>query len=131
MQPLSPADFSSETSQASAAATLPADAWLDGLNARQREAVTHPSGPILVVAGPGTGKTQLLAARAAWVTGQPGGPRPGQLLCLTYTDAAASSMRQRLLRLLGPAGHDIAVHTFHSFGRLIIDENPEIGRAHV
>lgn len=125
MQPLSPSDFSSETSQASAADTTPADAWLDELNARQREAVTHPGGPVLVVAGPGTGKTQLLAARAAWITGQPGGPQPGQVLCLTYTDAAARSMRQRLLLLLGPAGHDIAVHTFHSFGQLIIDENPD------
>ena len=94
------------------------------LNTRQREAVTHPDGPVLVVAGPGTGKTQLLAARVAWLLQQPDA-RPQEILCLTYTEAAARNMRERLLRFIGPAGHRVAIHTFHSFGQLIISENAE------
>jgi len=92
------------------------------LNARQRQAVEHPDGPLLVVAGPGTGKTQLLAARVAWLLQQPDA-RPQEILCLTYTDAAARNMRQRLLRFIGPEAHRVAIHTFHSLGQLIIQEN--------
>ena len=94
------------------------------LNIRQREAVTHPDGPVLVVAGPGTGKTQLLAARVAWLLLQPDA-RPQEILCLTYTEAAARNMRERLLRFVGPAAHRVAIHTFHSFGQLIISENAD------
>ena len=94
------------------------------LNARQREAVEHPDGPVLVVAGPGTGKTQLLAARVAWLLRQPNA-RPQEILCLTYTEAAARNMRQRLLRFIGPDAHRVAIHTFHSFGQHIIQENAD------
>lgn len=94
------------------------------LNARQREAVTHPEGPVLVVAGPGTGKTQLLAARVAWLLQQPDA-RPQEILCLTYTEAAARNMRQRLLRFIGPDAHRVAIHTFHSFGQHILQENAD------
>ena len=94
------------------------------LNLRQREAVTYPDGPVLVVAGPGTGKTQLLAARVAWLLQQPD-TRPQEVLCLTYTEAAARNMRRRLLRFIGPAAHRVAIHTFHSFGQLIIHENAD------
>lgn len=104
---------------------MPPAEWLTGLNAQQRRAVTHPGGPLLVVAGPGTGKTQVLAARAAWLTQQPDGPRPGEVLCLTYTEAAARNMRQRLLDLLGPTGHEVAVYTFHGFGQLVLEENAD------
>ena len=97
-------------------------AELARLNERQRQAVTHPDGPLLVVAGPGTGKTQLLAARVAWLLLQPDA-RPQEILCLTYTDAAARNMRQRLLRFIGPEAHRVAIHTFHSLGQLIIQEN--------
>ncbi|MGI4875496.1 MAG: ATP-dependent helicase [Janthinobacterium lividum] len=100
-------------------------AELARLNERQREAVLHPEGPLLVVAGPGTGKTQLLAARVAWLLLQPDA-RPQEILCLTYTDAAARNMRQRLLRFIGPAAHRVAIHTFHSLGQLIIQENAEL-----
>ena len=99
---------------------------LDSLNAQQHEAVTHPAGPILVVAGPGTGKTQVLAARVAWVLAQPDAPKPSEILCLTYTDMAAHNMRHRLRQLLGPIAHEVEVHTFHSFGRLIIQDNEEL-----
>jgi len=97
-------------------------AELARLNERQREAVTHADGPLLVVAGPGTGKTQLLAARVAWLLLQPD-VRPQEILCLTYTDAAAQNLRQRLLRFVGPDAHRVAIYTFHSLGKLIIDEN--------
>ena len=94
------------------------------LNARQREAVEHPDGPVLVVAGPGTGKTQLLAARVAWLLQQPD-VQPEQLLCLTYTEAAAQNMRERLRRLIGSVADQVAIHTYHSFGQLVIQENAE------
>lgn len=97
-------------------------AELARLNERQLAAVTHPAEPLLVVAGPGTGKTQLLAARVAWLLLQPD-VRPQEVLCLTYTDAAARNMRQRLLRFIGPEAHRVAIHTFHSLGQLIIQEN--------
>jgi DNA helicase-2/ATP-dependent DNA helicase PcrA len=95
---------------------------LADLNQRQRQAVTHPDGPLLVIAGPGTGKTQLLAARVAFLLTQPD-VRPQEILCLTYTDAAARNMRQRLLGFIGPEAHRVAIHTFHSLGQLIIQEN--------
>jgi DNA helicase-2/ATP-dependent DNA helicase PcrA len=96
---------------------------MERLNERQRQAVTHEEGPILVVAGPGTGKTQLLATRVAWLLHRDDGPRPSEILCLTYTDAAARNMRQRLLDIIGPAAHLVSIYTFHSFGQLIIREN--------
>jgi DNA helicase-2/ATP-dependent DNA helicase PcrA len=99
-------------------------AELARLNEQQRTAVTHPAGPLLVVAGPGTGKTQLLATRVAWLLGQLAAP-PEEILCLTYTDAAARNLRQRLLRCAGPLAHRVAIHTFHSLGQLIIQENAD------
>ena len=99
-------------------------AELARLNERQQAAVTHPAGPLLVVAGPGTGKTQLLATRVAWLLGQLAAP-PEEILCLTYTDAAARNLRQRLLRCAGPIAHRVAIHTFHSLGQLIIQENAD------
>jgi len=99
-------------------------AELARLNERQRAAVTHPAGPLLVVAGPGTGKTQLLATRVAWLLGQLAAP-PEEILCLTYTDAAARNLRQRLRRCAGPLAHRVAIHTFHSLGQLIIQENAD------
>lgn len=95
------------------------------LNAEQHRAVTHPAGPILVVAGPGTGKTQVLATRVAWLLAQPDGPRPSEILCLTYTEAAARNMSKRLLSLIGSVAQDVVIHTFHSFGQLIIQENAD------
>jgi DNA helicase-2/ATP-dependent DNA helicase PcrA len=95
------------------------------LNDRQRQAVTHGDGPVLVVAGPGTGKTQLLATRVAWLLHREDGPRPSEILCLTYTNAAVRNMRQRLLSIIGPAAHLVSIYTFHSFGQLIIQENSD------
>ncbi len=94
------------------------------LNANQRKAVDTIDGPVLVVAGPGTGKTQLLSVRAANILRRTDS-LPGNILCLTFTESAALEMRKRLIKLMGPEGNRIAVHTFHSFGADIINQYPE------
>ncbi|MGH7196353.1 MAG: ATP-dependent helicase [Candidatus Saccharimonadales bacterium] len=94
------------------------------LNAAQRQAVDTIEGPVLVVAGPGTGKTQLLSMRAANIV-QKTDTAPNNILCLTFTESAAQAMRKRLISLMGPDGNKVAVHTFHSFGAEIINHYPE------
>ena len=94
------------------------------LNDNQRRAVDTIDGPVLVVAGPGTGKTQLLSMRAAQILRKTD-TLPNNILCLTFTDSAALEMRQRLIKLMGPEGNRIAVHTFHSFGAEVINTYPE------
>lgn len=98
------------------------------LNEQQREAVDHIDGPLLVIAGPGTGKTQLLSARAANIIKQ-GDVNPSNILCLTYTEAGATEMRSRLIRLMGNPGSEVSVHTFHSFGSWIINQYPVLFNA--
>ena len=96
--------------------------WVDGLNAAQREAVTHVDGPLAVVAGPGTGKTRTLTARIAHLVESQGVP-PASVLALTFTNKAAEEMRERLAGLLGagrPAG--ITVGTFHQLGAAVLRE---------
>ena len=66
---------------------------LEGLNAQQRQAATHPGGPLLILAGAGTGKTRTLVARAAWLCGQ--GVPPSRILLLTFTRRAADDMLSR------------------------------------
>lgn len=94
------------------------------LNKKQQQAVTTIDGPVLVVAGPGTGKTQLLAMRAANIV-QTTDTAPSSILCLTFTESAALAMRQRLIELMGVEGNKVAVHTFHSFGTEVINQNVE------
>ncbi|HSE61663.1 MAG TPA: ATP-dependent DNA helicase [Candidatus Saccharimonadales bacterium] len=100
------------------------DTAYKALNPRQREAVDAIDGPVLVIAGPGTGKTQLLGMRAANIVRKTD-TLPGNILCLTFTESAATAMRQRLINLMGPDGNKVAVHTFHSFGADIINTYPE------
>ena len=97
---------------------------IKNLNAKQKQAVEQIDGPLMVIAGPGTGKTQLLSTRAAHIVQQTD-ISPYNILCLTYTDAAASEMRNRMQEIMGPTGGDISVHTFHSFGKWIIDSYPD------
>jgi len=97
---------------------------IKNLNAKQKQAVDQIDGPLMVIAGPGTGKTQLLSTRAAHIV-QKTDISPSNILCLTYTDAAASEMRNRMQEIMGPAGGDVSVHTFHSFGKWIIDSYPD------
>ncbi len=98
--------------------------YFSALNDAQRLAVTTIEGPVLVVAGPGTGKTQLLSVRAANIVRQTD-TQPGSILCLTFTESAAANMRARLVSLMGAEGNKVAVHTFHSFGTDIINKHPE------
>jgi DNA helicase-2/ATP-dependent DNA helicase PcrA len=94
---------------------------LAGLNREQRRAVTHGTGPQLVVAGPGTGKTELITRRVAWLIATRRA-RPREILALTFTDAAADEMQARvdLLVPYGQAG--AAIHTFHALGDRLVRE---------
>jgi len=103
--------------------TTPARGWrqavagatrrlLDDLNPSQREAVTHPGGPLLVVAGPGSGKTRTLTHRLAYLILN--GVHPRRLLAVTFTNKAAGEMRQRVEALVGPVARDMWLSTFHS-----------------
>ncbi|HVD57588.1 MAG TPA: UvrD-helicase domain-containing protein, partial [Thermoleophilaceae bacterium] len=99
---------------------------LDGLNANQRAVVTHPGGPLVVIGGPGTGKTRALTERFAWLVEQ--GAPAGCILALTFSEPAAAEMRERLeLSLEGPY-EELNVLTFHSFCvKLLQDEALEAG----
>ena len=94
------------------------------LNARQKEAVDTIEGPLMVVAGPGTGKTELLSMRAANILRKTD-TLPENILCLTFTESGAAAMRQRLGEIIGPAAYKVAIHTFHSFGSEIINQYGE------
>lgn len=94
------------------------------LNPEQRQAVDTIEGPVMVMAGPGTGKTQVLACRIAQILLKTD-VQPHNILALTFTDAAAQNMRERLFKLIGTAGYKVQVHTFHSFCQDVIKTYPE------
>jgi DNA helicase II / ATP-dependent DNA helicase PcrA len=99
---------------------------LDGLNRSQRAAVTHPGGPLIVVAGAGTGKTRTLTCRFAWLVEQ--GASPDEILGLTFSSQAAAEMRERLEALIQAPYEELHVSTFHGFcSRLLQDEALEAG----
>ncbi|MDP9798556.1 uncharacterized protein (TIGR00375 family) [Catenuloplanes nepalensis] len=95
---------------------------LDRLDAMQRVAASAPSGPLLIVAGPGTGKTRTLTHRIAYLCAELN-VFPEQCLAITFTRRAAEEMRERLDGLLGPVAEDVTVATFHSLGLQILREN--------
>lgn len=95
---------------------------LSGLNEEQLAAVNKIDGPVMVVAGPGTGKTQILAARIGKILIDTDA-RPDEILCLTYTDAGAVAMRKRLFEFIGPDAYRIGIYTFHAFCNEVIQEN--------
>jgi DNA helicase-2/ATP-dependent DNA helicase PcrA len=97
---------------------------LTNLNPQQLEAVERIDGPVLVLAGPGTGKTQILAARTANILLKTDS-NPENILCLTYTDSGTVAMRKRLVSFIGPDAYRIPIHTFHSFCNMVIQENLE------
>ncbi|WP_116107169.1 ATP-dependent DNA helicase [Lewinella sp. IMCC34191] len=95
---------------------------LNRLNAAQREAVEAVEGPVMVLAGPGTGKTHLLAARIGNILLQTDAGAQN-ILCLTFTDAGVKAMRQRLLSFIGPEAHRVSIYTFHGFCSNVIQNN--------
>jgi len=97
---------------------------LANLNPQQLDAVNSMDGPVLVVAGPGTGKTQILAARIGKILSDTDA-LPNEILCLTYTDAGAIAMRKRLFDFIGPDAYRVNIYTFHAFCNEIIQENLE------
>ena len=97
---------------------------LSKLNVQQRAAVDAIEGPVLVVAGPGTGKTHILASRIGNILLRAQAD-PHNILCLTYTDAGVQAMRQRLLSLIGAAAHKVHIYTYHAFCSNVIRSNPD------
>jgi DNA helicase-2/ATP-dependent DNA helicase PcrA len=86
---------------------------LEGLNPVQAEAVTHPGGPLLVIAGAGSGKTRVLTNRIAWLIAEQG-VSPFEILAITFTNKAAEEMRRRVTELVGPVAQRMWISTFHS-----------------
>src|SRR3954469_9954157 len=112
---------------AAPAAAQSAAGLLRGLNREQRRAVSHGDGPALVIAGPGTGKTEVVTRRVAWLIASKRA-LPREILALTFTDNAAQEMQARV-DLLVPYGQaDSAIQTFHAFGdRLVREHAFELG----
>src|SRR6187402_3480299 len=92
------------------------------LNTEQRKAVDTIEGPVMVIAGPGTGKTQILSARIGKILLETD-TSPENILCLTYTEAGVVAMRKRLLSFIGPEAYKVKIHTFHAFCNEVIQEN--------
>jgi DNA helicase-2/ATP-dependent DNA helicase PcrA len=92
------------------------------LNAAQKEAVDSTEGPVMVIAGPGTGKTQILAIRIGKILLETD-TRPENILCMTYTDSGAIAMRKRLIKMIGPDAYKVNIHTYHSFCNQVIQDN--------
>ncbi len=98
------------------------DRILEGLNEAQRGAVTHDVGPLLIVAGAGTGKTSVITRRIAWLIAHRRA-RPEEILALTFTDKAAAEMEERVDTLVPYGYADVEISTFHAFGDRILREH--------
>lgn len=123
-EPVTPADTDAEPALFSAEETSsqPSPAiLLDGLDPDQRAAAEHTGGPLLIVAGPGTGKTRTLTHRIAYVVAERGVPA-SQCLAITFTRRAADELRERLHALLGERAADMTITTLHGLGALILRE---------
>jgi DNA helicase II / ATP-dependent DNA helicase PcrA len=94
------------------------------LNAKQKQAVDAIEGPVMVIAGPGTGKTSILTLRIANILQQTD-TEPENILALTFTESGVQSMREKLIEIIGPMAYRINIFTFHSFANYIIKKYPD------
>src|SRR5579859_5701308 len=99
------------------------------LNPQQKVAVDTIDGSVMVIAGPGTGKTQILAMRIANILLKTD-TNPSSILALTFTESAAKNMHERLVQLIGPTAYSVHLQTFHSFAEEVIREHPEFFSIH-
>lgn len=97
---------------------------LDYLNEMQRKAVLASDGPLLIIAGAGSGKTSVLTTKVAYLIKEKN-VSPKNIVAITFTNKAAKEMKQRIIKIVGPQAYDIQISTFHSFGLRIIKENYE------
>ncbi|MFH1752585.1 MAG: ATP-dependent DNA helicase [Candidatus Omnitrophota bacterium] len=104
-------------------ATREVQKTLEGLNPEQREAVTATEGPVLIVAGAGTGKTRVITTRVAYLLAAKKDLRPENILALTFTDKATDEMQERVESVVEEGANDIWISTFHAFARKILSEN--------
>ncbi|MGL4759303.1 MAG: UvrD-helicase domain-containing protein, partial [Patescibacteria group bacterium] len=93
------------------------------LNPHQKDAVDTIDGPVMVLAGPGAGKTQLLSLRVANIL-KLTDTRPFNILCLTFTDSGAKNMKERLATVIGPEAYKVHIFTFHKFARSLMNLYP-------
>jgi len=95
--------------------------YYSALNSKQKQAVDTIEGPVMVVAGPGTGKTQILTLRIANILRKTD-TQPEQVLALTFTEAGVAAMRKRLFEIMGVAAYRVPIHTFHGFCNEVIQK---------
>ncbi len=98
---------------------------IENLNKKQQEAVITTEGPLLVIAGAGSGKTKVLTTRIAYLI-ETIGATPSNILAITFTNKAAKEMKERVVNLLGPVAYQIQISTFHSFGLSVIRDNYDL-----
>lgn len=100
------------------------ESYYNSLNPEQKQAVDQLDGPVMVLAGPGTGKTQVLATRIGNILKKTD-TLPENILALTFTDAAAQNMKERVVQMIGTAGYYVSITTFHAFASQVIRDNPD------